>query len=96
MENYIKNIQDTVMKYAEILSEVLKVDVEILDNQFRRIAGTGKFKNYINCDMSREAHIYKRVIDSEEKNVNWNPGEQEICERGYSFYIGRFYDFLPI
>lgn len=36
MENCIKNIQDTVMKYAEILSEVLKVDVEILDNHFRQ------------------------------------------------------------
>ncbi|WZL75081.1 sigma 54-interacting transcriptional regulator [Clostridiaceae bacterium 35-E11] len=72
-------MQDTIMKYAEILSEVLKVDVEILDYKLNRIAGTGEFEGKINNDISNEGHIYKRVIETGEKNVNRNPGKQEIC-----------------
>jgi transcriptional regulator with PAS, ATPase and Fis domain len=73
-------MQETIMKYAEILSEVLKVDVEILDYNVNRIAGTGNFKGKINCNISSEGHIYKRVIKTGEKNINRNPGKQKICE----------------
>ncbi len=45
---FLKKMQDTVGKYAAVLSEVLKVDVEVADSNLERICGTGRFEKKIN------------------------------------------------
>lgn len=79
MDTYISNMQDTIKRYAQILSEVVKVDVEIVDAKLNRIAGTGEFRGKVNMNASEEGHIYKQVIESKERNINSNPSRQSIC-----------------
>lgn len=79
MEGILKKMQSTVTMYANVLSDILKVDVEIVDNNLQRIAGTGCFTNRIGIDMSDEGYVYKQVIATGEKKIIKNPGENEIC-----------------
>lgn len=48
MISYLNAIQASVIKYANIISQILQVEVEIIDENFIRVAGTGVFKNKIN------------------------------------------------
>ena len=52
MSNLLVKIQDTVMKYADIVSQIADVDVEVVDDRLFRVAGTGMFRVKINQDMS--------------------------------------------
>jgi transcriptional regulator with PAS, ATPase and Fis domain len=74
-------MQDTVVKYARVLSRILKVDVEIVDDRLNRIAGTGSFENRVNTDMSDEGYVYRTVLQTGEKKIIRNPGMHEICMR---------------
>ncbi len=75
----LKEMQPTVIKYAEVLSQILRVDVEIVDNKLFRIAGTGVFEDKLNSYMAEEGHVYKEVISSSEMKVVMEPGKDEIC-----------------
>jgi transcriptional regulator with PAS, ATPase and Fis domain len=79
MDSVLGKIQCIVNKYAVVLSEVLKVDVEIVDINLNRIAGTGSFGTRINVDMSREGYVYRDVIKTKERRVITEPGSHKIC-----------------
>ncbi|ABS41886.1 sigma-54 interaction domain-containing protein [Clostridium botulinum] len=74
-------IQDTVAKYANIISSVIKVDVEIVDKNLCRIAGTGIYKDAINKDISKEGYVYDYVIKTGEKQIIKNPGQHYLCKK---------------
>ncbi|CBZ04783.1 putative sigma54-dependent transcriptional regulator [Clostridium botulinum H04402 065] len=74
-------IQDTVAKYANIISSVIKVDVEIVDKNLYRIAGTGIYKDAINKDISKEGYVYDYVIKTGEKQIIKNPGQHYLCKK---------------
>ncbi len=82
MQSYnLKSIQDFVIKYANVLSNVLDVDVEIVDSRLNRIAGTGMFQNKINENMLAEGYVYKHVIETGTQQIIKNPGEHPLCEK---------------
>ncbi|WP_454053027.1 sigma-54 interaction domain-containing protein [Clostridium sp. Marseille-Q7071] len=74
-------IQDTVAKYANIISNVIKVDVEIVDKNLCRVAGTGIYKNEVNKDISKEGYVYDHVIKTGEKQIIKNPGQHSFCKK---------------
>ncbi len=57
-------------KYANIISNIIKVDVEIVDKNLCRVAGTGIYKNEINKDISKEGYVYAQVIKTGDKANN--------------------------
>ncbi|MBS4535234.1 sigma 54-interacting transcriptional regulator [Clostridium sp. D2Q-14] len=77
----LRLIQDVVMKYAKVLSNVLELDVEIVDLGLNRIAGTGIFKDRINENILSEGYIYQNVIKTGEHKIIENPGAHPLCER---------------
>lgn len=79
MENILWKMQDSVNKYAAVISQILKVNVEIVDLDFKIVAGTGEYKEKVNQNMSDEGHIYKMVIETGNKKIIENPRENEIC-----------------
>ena len=62
MESILVKIQDTVAKYADVLSKISRVDVEVVDNRLYRVAGTGMFSELVNQDMSAEGYVYRQVL----------------------------------
>lgn len=76
-ESLLKPIQSTVLKYAEVIANVIKVDVEIVDSNLNTIAGTGIFTSNINGD--NKGVVYKHVLATGEHQIIENPREAEIC-----------------
>jgi transcriptional regulator with PAS, ATPase and Fis domain len=72
-------IQDTVQKYAEVISQVSGVDVEVVDNKLYRVAGTGLYAKDINQDMSSEGYVYRHILKTGETKVIYNPGIDVLC-----------------
>ncbi|MNO85476.1 Transcriptional regulatory protein ZraR [compost metagenome] len=76
-ESLLKPIQSTVLKYAEVIANVIKVDVEIVDSNLNTIAGTGIFTSNINGD--NKGVVYKHVLATGKHQIIENPREAEIC-----------------
>jgi len=79
METILKRIQDTVIKYANVISDILKVDIEIVDAKLIRIAGTGEYEKGINNSLETQGYVYKTVLESGKSQVIDKPGQNEIC-----------------
>lgn len=79
MEHYLRKISDTVQKYAEIISKVSRIDVEVVDDQLYRVAGTGMYADKINQDMSHEGYIYRKVLHSGQRQIIYDPGMDHLC-----------------
>lgn len=74
----LKQIQTYVIKYANVISEVLNIDIEIVDDSLVRIAGTGVFSSEI--DSYCKGMSYKKVLESGEYSVITNPTADSCCE----------------
>lgn len=79
LQSILKEIQDTVIKYAEIIAKVTKVDVEIVDANLFRIAGTGVYREAINKNMAGEGFVYKTAIRTGQTQIIENPGQHKLC-----------------
>ena len=55
MQSSLRNIQNSVLEYANTIANVIGVDVEIVDNQLNTIAGTGPYREKY-C--KRRIHLY--------------------------------------
>jgi transcriptional regulator with PAS, ATPase and Fis domain len=80
MSSILKKIQDTVIKYANVISHVINVDVEIVDKNLLRIAGTGIYKDKINEDITKEGMVYSNVLKTGEQHIIEEPGKHFLCE----------------
>ncbi|PLX95116.1 MAG: AAA family ATPase [Desulfuromonas sp.] len=80
MQTILQDIQETVTKYANIISRMINVDVDIVDRDFVRIAGTGVYRDKVNESMSAEAYIYREVIATGETQVVNLPGKDPLCQ----------------
>lgn len=80
MGNYLLNIKKEVQKYAETISQIIQMDVEIMDDNFIRVAGTGPLKSKIGESMLKESHVYNKVLSSGKQYIVLSPREDEICK----------------
>lgn len=80
MKYSLIEIREYALKLAEVISEVLRVDVEIVDVDYIRIAGTGRYRNKSCISIEGENFIYEKVIDTGKKQVVENPGFHKLCK----------------
>lgn len=73
-------IQDTVKGYAEIMSRVAQIEVEVVDENLYRIAGTGIYAAHVNEDMSAEGYVYRHVLRTGDLEIIYEPGREELCK----------------
>lgn len=72
-------IQDTVEAYARIMSRVAQVEVEVVDENLFRIAGTGIYAEHVNEDMSAEGYVYRHVLNTGSVEIIHEPGQGKLC-----------------
>lgn len=98
MSSILKKIQNTAIQCADILAQVLGVDVEIVDSKLVRIAGTGKYKDGINSSLENEGYVYKSILKTGENHIITEPGKNEICLEcpNYNGCIEKFEMCMPI
>jgi len=75
----LQEIQHTVQKTAEAISDVLKIEVEIADRNLVRVAGTGQYKSQCGSVML-DGFVYQHVLTTGKTVVIENPGYHELCQ----------------
>ncbi|GAB6180805.1 sigma 54-interacting transcriptional regulator [Desulfotomaculum defluvii] len=79
-QSILREIQTTVMQYAKAIAQVIQVEVEIVDDQLLRIAGTGIYENSINEGISKEGLVFKQVLSTGEPQFIEDPGHHPLCK----------------
>lgn len=77
--SYLKKIQDTVVQYGKILSQMVNMDIVIVDSDCLRIAGTGFFEPEIDNYVGETAFVFNQVMRTKRQIVVENPGEHPLC-----------------
>lgn len=73
----LSQVEKHVKKYAAIISSVMKVDVEIVDQNMVRIAGTGLFKKQVG--MKAKGSVYNKALGTGESYIIKEPGKDDLC-----------------
>lgn len=76
----LKDISKVVNRYAKVISSIINIDVEIVDENLIRIAGTGLYSNKLNESIDRVGYVYKHALATGEIQIIKNPGENELCK----------------
>lgn len=79
MNNFLFSIKKEIQNYAETIAQIIQMDVEIMDFNMIRVAGTGKLKNKVNFSMENESHIYRQVLQTGESKVILEPKKDPLC-----------------
>lgn len=79
MKSILNDIQKTLILYADILAQILKADVTIVDNEMNRIAGSGRLLKEINTNMADEGHIFRYAMRTGETQIISAPGKEHVC-----------------
>lgn len=74
----LKKIQNHIKQYVEVIANILQCEVEIMDENLIRIAGTGYFEKVL--EKQCEGSVYPHVFLTEESHVIKNPKENELCQ----------------
>ncbi|QZY56257.1 sigma-54-dependent Fis family transcriptional regulator [Crassaminicella profunda] len=74
----LTNIVLSVQNIAKAIESVIKVDVTIVDNDFNRIAATGRYKNHIGEKVNRHS-VFGFALKQGESFIIENPRNHEAC-----------------
>lgn len=77
----LQSIQPAVAKYVRVLYQVIKANVEIVDDKFNVIASMTDKRTLERY----ESYVYQKVITSGEKIIISNPGQNSICRECPNF-----------
>lgn len=73
------SIEASVQQFAQVISTVLEMDVDIVDENLIRVAGTDCFSRNINQSIVNQGNAFKRVLQKKEILVVESPGKDEVC-----------------
>lgn len=76
----LMDIQPVVQQIADAIASVLKIEVEIANHKFIRVAGTGEQKSSVLHKMEGDL-VYKSAIRTGQPVIIENPGFEEVCKR---------------
>lgn len=74
----LQEIEHTVQRTAEAISDVLKIEVEIADSNLVRVAGTGHYKDQCGSVML-DGFVYQHVLTTGNTILIENPGYHQLC-----------------
>ncbi|AOR22747.1 sigma-54-dependent Fis family transcriptional regulator [Clostridium taeniosporum] len=74
------DIKDIINKYSILLSNLLTIDVEIVDDKLVRVAATGIYQEKIGENIRDQGYVYKKALDTGKTLVIENPGKDKLCD----------------
>ena len=77
MENSLIDIKEHVKKYANVITNLINVDVGIVDKNMRRVTGTGLYKNIEG--VLALGSVYQNTLKTGKTNIIKNPRQHELC-----------------
>lgn len=72
--------QITIQKFARMLSSVLQLEVEIVDNTLCRVAGTGLFSKQLGRKLNTNSRLLRYIIETKREKVVTHSRFDPLCE----------------
>ncbi|SKA90062.1 Transcriptional regulator containing PAS, AAA-type ATPase, and DNA-binding Fis domains [Caloramator quimbayensis] len=82
--SYLKILQDRIQQISEDLSSALSIDVTVVDENFIRIGGTGKYAYEIN-KCCPENSLFHRVLETGNMEINIENIKGDKCKNCSSY-----------
>ncbi len=76
----LANIREIAQQVGDAIAAVLDIDVEIVDADLTRIAGTGKYRGYVGHSLAVDGASYKAVLATGQGMVLTRPGREPVCD----------------
>ncbi len=70
-------IKEHVKKYADVITNLINVDVGVVDKNMRRVTGTGLYKNIEGVPAL--GNVYKNTLETGRTNIIENPRQHNLC-----------------
>lgn len=71
----LNDIKEYLQSYADAISNILKIDVEIVDENLNRIIGTGVYEEKIGINIKKNGLVYSETLRTRKMQVIENPGK---------------------
>ncbi|TNV21957.1 AAA family ATPase [Buttiauxella sp. B2] len=79
-QSVLMQIQPTIMRFAKMLASVLQLEVEIVDVNMVRVAGTGPYDKSLGVKLKTNSRLLKHVIETKKEKVVTHSRTDPICE----------------
>lgn len=79
-QSVLMQIQPTIQRFARMLSSVLQLDVEIVDDTLCRVAGTGPYGKLLGRKLTTDSRLLRYVIETRKEKVVTHSRFDPLCE----------------
>lgn len=76
----LMSIQSTVLRFTQLLSKILSLDIEVVDSSMVRVAGTGRYASRLGLPMPVGSNIYRSIISSRQPKIISAAKEDALCQ----------------
>lgn len=77
----LNDIREYLQSYANAISNILKIDVEIVDENLNRIIGTGFYEEKVGVNIKKNGLVYSETLRTRKMQVIENPGKNKLCKK---------------
>ncbi|HGT2666818.1 TPA: sigma 54-interacting transcriptional regulator [Raoultella planticola] len=76
----LMQIQPTIQRFARMLSSVLQLEVEIVDNTLCRVAGTGAYGRLLGKKLNEDSRLLRYTIETKKDKVVTHSRFDPLCK----------------
>ncbi|EHE8191223.1 sigma-54-dependent transcriptional regulator [Escherichia coli] len=79
-QSVLMQIQPTIQRFARMLASVLQLEVEIVDENLCRLAGTGAYGKFLGRQLSGNSRLLRHVLETKTEKVVTQSRFDPLCE----------------
>ncbi|EEU3113507.1 sigma-54-dependent transcriptional regulator [Escherichia coli] len=79
-QSVLMQIQPTIQRFARMLASVLQLEVEIVDENLCRVAGTGAYGKFLGRQLSGNSRQLRHVLETKTEKVVTQSRFDPLCE----------------
>lgn len=79
-QSVLMQIQPTIQRFARMLASVLQLEVEIVDENLCRVAGTGAYGKFLGRQLSGNSRLLRHVLETKTEKVVTLSRFDPLCE----------------
>ncbi len=79
-QSVLMQIQPTIQRFARMLASVLQLEVEIVDENLCRVAGTGAYGKFLGRQLSGNSRLLRHVLEAKTEKVVTQSRFDPLCE----------------
>lgn len=79
-QSVLMQIQPTIQRFARMLASVLQLEVEIVDENLCRVAGTGAYGKFLGRQLSGNSRLLRHVLETKTEKVVTQSRFDPLCK----------------